>query len=29
LATPGNAPIEDEAGEVVLGYCAVVRGILN
>ena len=29
LATPGNAPIEDEAGEVVLGYCAAVRGILN
>jgi len=29
LATPGNAPVEDEAGEVVLGYCAAVRGILN
>jgi len=29
LATTGNAPVEDEAGEVVLGYCAAVRGILN
>jgi hypothetical protein len=29
LATPGHAPVEDEAGEVVLGYCAAVRGILN
>ena len=29
VATPGNAPGEDEAGEVVLGYCAAVRGILN
>ena len=26
----GEAPeVEDEAGEVVLGYCAAVRGILN
>ena len=25
----GAPDIEDEAGEVVLGYCAVVRGILN
>jgi len=29
LATTGNAPVEDEAGEVVLGYCAAVRGMLN
>jgi len=29
LATPGNAPVEDEAGEVVLGYGAAVRGMLN
>src|SRR5213594_4933410 len=29
LATTGNAPVEDAAGEVVLGYCAAVRGILN
>jgi len=29
LATTGDAPIEDEVGEVVLGYCAAVRGILN
>jgi hypothetical protein len=29
LATPGDAPVEDEVGEVVLGYCAAVRGILN
>jgi hypothetical protein len=29
LATTGNAPVEAEAGEVVLGYCAAVRGILN
>jgi hypothetical protein len=29
VAPPGNAPVEDEAGEVVLGYCAAVRGILN
>jgi hypothetical protein len=29
LATTGNVPVEDEAGEVVLGYCAAVRGILN
>jgi hypothetical protein len=28
-ASPGNAPGEDEAGEVVLGYCAAVRGMLN
>jgi hypothetical protein len=28
--TVGGAPeVEDEAGEVVLGYCAAVRGILN
>jgi hypothetical protein len=27
---PAEEPeIEDEAGEVVLGYCAAVRGILN
>src|SRR5712692_730139 len=29
LATAGDAPVEDEVGEVVLGYCAAVRGILN
>jgi hypothetical protein len=29
LATTGNAPVEDEAGAVVLEYCAAVRGILN
>jgi hypothetical protein len=29
LTTIGEAPVEDEAGEVVLGYCAAVRGILN
>ena len=29
LATTGEAAVEDEAGEVVLGYCAAVRGILN
>ncbi len=29
LATTGDAPVEDEVGEVVLGYCAAVRGILN
>src|SRR5437867_8137757 len=29
LAVPGKAGVEDEAGEVVLGYCAAVRGILN
>ena len=29
LITIGEAPVEDEAGEVVLGYCAAVRGILN
>jgi hypothetical protein len=29
LATPGNAPVEDEAGAVVLGYGAAVRGMLN
>ena len=28
-ATPGDAPVADEVGEVVLGYCAAVRGILN
>jgi hypothetical protein len=28
-ATAEEPDIEDEAGEVVLGYCAVVRGILN
>src|SRR5262249_3902410 len=26
---PGAPDVEDEAGEVVLGYCAAVRGILN
>ena len=29
LATTGDAPVTDEVGEVVLGYCAAVRGILN
>ena len=29
LATMGSALVEDAAGEVVLGYCAAVRGILN
>ena len=29
LATTGDAPVADEVGEVVLGYCAAVRGILN
>jgi len=29
IATTGDAPVADEAGEVVLGYCAAVRGILN
>ena len=29
LATTGDAPVEDEGGEVVLGYCAAVRGMLN
>jgi hypothetical protein len=29
LATPENAPVEDAAGEVVLGSCAAVRGMLN
>jgi hypothetical protein len=29
LATTGGAPVEDEVGEVVLGYCAAGRGILN
>jgi hypothetical protein len=28
-AVIGPADVEDEAGEVVLGYCAAVRGILN
>jgi hypothetical protein len=28
-ATPGTAPVEDEAGEVGLGYCAAGRGIRN
>ena len=28
-ATTGEALVEDEVGEVVLGYCAAVRGILN
>ena len=28
-ATTGEARVEDEVGEVVLGYCAAVRGILN
>ncbi len=29
LAAAGEPGVEDEAGEVVLGYCAAVRGILN
>src|SRR5712671_4889312 len=29
LAAAGEPVVEDEAGEVVLGYCAAVRGILN
>jgi hypothetical protein len=29
VAAAGEPGVEDEAGEVVLGYCAVVRGILN
>jgi len=29
LTTTGDAPVADEVGEVVLGYCAAVRGILN
>ena len=29
IATTGEAPVADEVGEVVLGYCAAVRGILN
>jgi hypothetical protein len=29
LATTENAPVEDAAGEIVLGYCAAVRGMLN
>jgi hypothetical protein len=29
LAVPGEAGVADEAGEVVLGYGAAVRGILN
>ena len=29
VATTGEALVEDEMGEVVLGYCAAVRGILN
>jgi hypothetical protein len=29
LATAEEPEIEDEAGDVVLGYCAAVRGILN
>lgn len=28
-AVTGAPGVEDEAGEVVLGYCAAVRGILN
>jgi hypothetical protein len=28
-AVMGDPDVEDEAGEVVLGYCAAVRGILN
>ena len=28
-AVPGALDVEDEAGEVVLGDCAAVRGILN
>src|SRR3989441_6841806 len=29
VATAEEPAVEDEAGEVVLGYCAAVRGILN
>jgi hypothetical protein len=29
LRGAGEAAVEDEVGEVVLGYCAAVRGILN
>jgi hypothetical protein len=29
VAAAGEPVVEDEAGEVVLGYCAAVRGILN
>jgi len=29
LAITGSTPVEDAAGEVVLGYCAAVRGMLN
>src|SRR5919198_156634 len=29
VATPEEAAVEAEAGEIVLGYCAAVRGILN
>ncbi|MBI4959337.1 MAG: hypothetical protein HY915_07560 [Desulfovibrio sp.] len=29
LAAAGDQGVADEAGEVVLGYCAAVRGILN
>jgi len=29
LSGAGEAEVEDEVGEVVLGYCAAVRGILN
>ena len=29
IATTGDVPVADEMGEVVLGYCAAVRGILN
>jgi len=29
IATTGDAPVADEVGEVVLEYCAAVRGILN
>jgi len=29
VAAAGEPGVEDEAGEVVLGYCAAVRGILN
>jgi hypothetical protein len=29
LATPGHAPVEEEAGEVVRGYGAAVRGMLH
>ena len=28
-AVTGDPDVKDEAGEVVLGYCAAVRGILN